>query len=231
MPYDGLPKKLWSPDFHHLDIQESQFIDIINYALTSFHLHCRSPDLLLNNHEQTYFVEHIIPGLLALSKTSGLIQFRWCELEMQAIKAINLKDNDYNAKKAPQRFLDALGVMTSSMEMEAVIVEASSSGNSENVGPTIEDTVKILECATSSLVHQQSKYKNASIETFKKLRVFSIHVIKNKITLSSTMLCDRYRWNHIELRSATIPSTWTHRLELLKYFELLATLMVCIENA
>ncbi|KAI7855411.1 hypothetical protein BDC45DRAFT_568305 [Circinella umbellata] len=88
-----------------------------------------------------------------------------------------------------------------------------------------KNTVKILECATSLLVHQQLKYKNAFIETFKKLRVFSIHAIKNKITLSSTMLCDRHSWNHIELRSATIPSTWTNRLEVLKYFELLATLM------
>ncbi|KAG2219393.1 hypothetical protein INT45_010969 [Circinella minor] len=74
------------------------------------------------------------------------------------------------------------------MEVDVLPPNATSFGGiSESVGHTVEDTVKILECATSSLVHQQ---------------------------------------NHIELRSAKIPSTWTNRLERLKYFELLATLMI-----
>ena len=96
----------------------------------------------------------------------------------------------------------------------------------EDVSHSVGDTIKTIECATASLLNEAMKYKNASIKTFKKLKVFSIHIIKNKMSLSSTSVNDQYTWNRIDMRSAEIPTDWRSRIYLLKYFELLATLMV-----
>ncbi|KAI8148391.1 hypothetical protein BJV82DRAFT_506912 [Fennellomyces sp. T-0311] len=206
--------------------EATKFVDLVNYVLTAFHLLCQSPLAAVINHERSFFIEYIVPGLLALSKTSDLFDFYWCEYEMQAMKETHMQDNDFNLLKTPRRYLDALGKMTMNSEMEVVVVEASSGIVSENVSHTIGDTLKSLECATASLAGQASKYRHASFATFQKLQVFSIHVIKNKMTLSTTTIHDAYTWKRMDLRTTDIPTKWCDRISLIRYFELLATLMV-----
>lgn len=62
---------------------------------------------------------------MAISKTSDLFDFYWCEYEMQAVKEMDIFDKDFNLMKTQRRYIDALGKMTAGSEMEIVIVEAS----------------------------------------------------------------------------------------------------------
>ncbi|KAI7850295.1 hypothetical protein BDC45DRAFT_539252 [Circinella umbellata] len=60
--------------------------------------------------------------------------------------------------------------------MEIVIVESSSGGLSEDMTHSIEDTLKTIKCATVVLISAATKYKNTSIKTFRKLKMYSIHI-------------------------------------------------------
>ncbi|KAI8140005.1 hypothetical protein BJV82DRAFT_234203 [Fennellomyces sp. T-0311] len=182
-------------------------------------------DTVSSNHERSFFVEYVLPGILALDKTSKLVPFFWCGYELQAVKEVSMEGYDLDLIKTPKRYVDALGKLTTMCEMDAVVVESSSGPISENVTHSIEDTLKIYECASASLKKEASKYKDASIKTFKQLRVFSIHVIMNEMTLSETMLKGAFTWRHVQLRSATITDKWDDRLKLVRYFELLARLV------
>ncbi|KAI8150122.1 hypothetical protein BJV82DRAFT_10419 [Fennellomyces sp. T-0311] len=230
IPFDNFPAFLWGRQSQATGKKAIIFTRIVKYALTSFHLLCSSEQSVSTNHERTFFVEYCIPGLLALSKTTNFLRFHWCEFELQAMKDVFMFENDFNMLKAPRRYLDALGKMHSLSSMESVLVEASSGGLQEDVVHTIEDSIKSIECATASLQTQAMRYKRASISTFKKLQVFSIHIIKNKMTLSTTMLNDPFTWSRIDLRSATIPTDWDDRICLMQYFELLAALMDGLEQ-
>ncbi|KAI7850294.1 hypothetical protein BDC45DRAFT_573021 [Circinella umbellata] len=76
--------------------------------------------------------------------------------------------------------------------MEIVIVESSSGGLSEDMTHSIEDTLKTIKCATVVLISAATKYKNTSIKTFRKLKMYSIHIIKNTITLTETTLNNQH---------------------------------------
>lgn len=71
---------LWSskPD-HILTPQSKAFLENIKHSLCSFHLACRTVPELVQNHERTHFVGNIIPSLLALSKITGSVEFKWSE--------------------------------------------------------------------------------------------------------------------------------------------------------
>ncbi|KAI9258019.1 hypothetical protein BDA99DRAFT_561459 [Phascolomyces articulosus] len=149
-----------------------------------------------------------------------------------AMKDIFVQDNDFNMIKTPRRYMDTLGKMTSLSEIEAVIVEASSGCVSENVGHSIEDTLKSLECATASLTKAAHKYNiHQSKQTFKNLKTFSIQLIKNDLTLSSTYVNDQFSWTRVELRTAAIPMKWDERLNMVAVFELLTCLLYELRNA
>jgi hypothetical protein len=100
----------------------------------------------------------------------------------------------------------------------------------EHTTHTIEDSLKILECGVAALKKETIHYKNASLETFKKLKVYSVHVIKTQVTLCEMSLSDKDHWKFVEKRSATLPTDWDDRLGLIQYLELLATLFVYIKN-
>lgn len=96
---------------------------------------------------------------------------------------------------------------------------------------SLEDSMKILKCNVAALIQEACHYENASLETFKKLDVYGIQIIKMQVTLSKTMTHDRHRWKNIEMRSAQIPRTWDDCLLMLKYLELLGTLYIELLHA
>lgn len=112
--------------------------------------------------------------------------------------------------------------------MEIVIVEASSGAIQENTKHSIEDSLKILECSVASLHKEASHYPNASLETFKLLTVFSVHIIKTQVALCEMSLSNNNKWKFIERLTACIPTNWNDRIGFVQYLELLATLYVCI---
>lgn len=77
-PFDTYNQFLWSfsPD-HSLTPQSKAFLEIIRHSLCSFHLVCRTVPQFVQNHERTYFVENVIPSLLALTKIVGFVEMKW----------------------------------------------------------------------------------------------------------------------------------------------------------
>ncbi|KAF7729649.1 hypothetical protein EC973_004022 [Apophysomyces ossiformis] len=234
--FDSIPATLWakadcSVSDSTTDLTDntnelrSKFLDIARYALTGFHLTCLTPYSSAGNHERTCFVNYVIPSMMALSYVTGLVQMKWCETEFSSGKLIDLEKWDFDLRNIPNRFMDAIGKMPDH-DMEVLLVEASSGIEKEDVQHTIEDTLKILDCSTSSLLLTASKYKNCDFELFKKLNIFCLHIIRDKITLLATRVHDGAQWEHVEVRSAIIPTMWSKRLLWIRVLELYATLMV-----
>jgi hypothetical protein len=68
----------------------------------------------------------------------------------------------------------------------------------ENMTHSIEDSLKLLECGVSALRKELTHYPNTSLATFRKLKVFSLQIIKTQVTLSEVSLHDKQRWKFIE---------------------------------
>ncbi|KAI8970145.1 hypothetical protein BDF20DRAFT_889586 [Mycotypha africana] len=135
--------------------------------------------------------------------------FRRCETPFLSSSHLNLKDYDYDLRAAPfNKLIDALGILKTQNNMELIIVEASSGAIKENTSHTIEDSLKILECSVSALKKEVAHYKNASLKTFKRLKVYSLQVIRTQVTLSEMSLYDKNYWKFIEKRSAKLPTNW-----------------------
>lgn len=159
-PYDSFLHKVWTekPDAALTDHGEA-FLQIVNHTLTAFHLVSRALTINPSNHERTYFVESIIPSLMALGKLTKFLEFKWCETEFSSSKLLNLKGCDYDLRSAPPaKLIDALGTLITQNNMELVIVEVSSGISKENATHSIEDTLKILECAVASLRKEATHY-------------------------------------------------------------------------
>jgi hypothetical protein len=77
IPYDEFNGKLWTTKHDSLTGISKAFIEIMRYALCSFHLICRTRPNYMNNHERSYFIENVVPSLLALAKNTGFIEFKW----------------------------------------------------------------------------------------------------------------------------------------------------------
>jgi hypothetical protein len=109
-----------------------------------------------------------------------------------------------------------------------LIIEPSSGLEKEHVPHTLEDTAKLIESSTIGLSTEARHYKNASIDIFKNLKAFSVHIIKNHITPTATSLHDKKTRKNIELRTSVIPTNWSDRLPWVKLMEMTARLVVFI---
>ncbi|KAG0176617.1 hypothetical protein DFQ29_005883 [Apophysomyces sp. BC1021] len=215
-------QQVWTAEIDGLTDKATALLEIFRYTLTSFHLVFNNVSLSTQNHERTPFIENIVPSLLSLSKITGFVEFKWCETEFTSNKYLELTKCDYS--QSTTKYVDALGCLRTSNNMEIIIVEASSGKLKERTVHTIEDCLKLLECGVFSLRKEAILNKNSSIATFKKLKVFGIQVIKNQVTLSELYMNDKKSWNFIEKRTATLPSSWHDRILLIQYLELVATI-------
>jgi hypothetical protein len=90
----------------------------------------------------------------------------------------------------------------------------------------LEDYVKNIKGATDALVHVISKYPNASIKTLKKIHVYSIHTIQNKMTLMRYSWKDKQRWMALECGSSLLPMVYNERKGLIQVYEMFAFIYV-----
>lgn len=76
--YDEFLDEVWGMKPNkNMSSEGKMFLDTVKHVLSSFHLVHRSAPMFMLNHERTSFCENIIPGLLALSKMIGFLEFRW----------------------------------------------------------------------------------------------------------------------------------------------------------
>lgn len=86
--------------------------------------------------------------------------------------------------------------------------------------------MKQLESTSNALKHEINAYQFASYNTMKRRKIFGVHSIQDKITLTDTSIKDRNTWRFVELRSAVVPTCWAKRKQWTKVFEWTATLYV-----
>ncbi|KAI8973816.1 hypothetical protein BDF20DRAFT_824356 [Mycotypha africana] len=127
--YDDFLSHLWNwKSEANMDEQGKNFLSICKHTLSTFHLVQQTPPMHMMNHERTFFCEAVLPGLLALSKITKFIEFKWCEAKYNATKTLYLKDGDYDGRSTvPARYIDALGILKTHDNMEMVVVESSRS--------------------------------------------------------------------------------------------------------
>jgi hypothetical protein len=109
---------------------------------------------------------------------------------------------------------------------ERLLMESSSGAVKENFPHTMGDTVKLIQSAAEVLKAEAMTVQDARLETFLKRKVLIVHLVTQKMTLSSVCALQNKKYKVVELRSATLASKWGERREWLKMFELLATIMV-----
>lgn len=107
------------------------------------------------------------------------------------------------------------------------VLKSAYSGNRED-HPThsLNDTIKLLECATHSLLVEMHHCKASQYDTYAKLKVFTIQCIKDKVSMHEVSLLDHTKWKSVEKRTCQVPNSWDQRALWVKLFELVATLMV-----
>lgn len=98
----------------------------------------------------------------------------------------------------------------------------------QDIPHTHEDSIKNLISATDILLSIMCKYEKASINTFKQVNVYSVHVIQKKMSLIKYSLKNRSSWKAIECGSAEIPFSVGEKKKLLKVLGLFAFIYVCI---
>lgn len=74
--FDNYVEWLWGYRPETEDEESVNFIKMIKYVLTDFHLNCMSTFKAIND-ERTPFVECIIPALKAFAKVLGDVEFIW----------------------------------------------------------------------------------------------------------------------------------------------------------
>ncbi|CAO3616782.1 unnamed protein product [Mucor hiemalis] len=102
----------------------------------------------------------------------------------------------------------------------------ASSGNYKNQNYThsIEDCIKNAKNGTDSLKYIMPKYKQVSLDTMKKLRIFSIQIIQTKMTLVCYQLPTSRKWKAYGCGSAEIQLVWSKQKFLLGALEMFAYL-------
>ncbi|KAI7893714.1 uncharacterized protein EV154DRAFT_479012 [Mucor mucedo] len=228
--YDDFLDQVWDwKGGPEINDHGKNFLIVCKYILSTFHLVQRTPPMHVMNHERSFFCESILPGLLALSKITKFIEFKWYEAKYKATKGLYLKDGNYDGRfTLPEKYIDALGILKGTIiwrlrflnhqgiKLSVTIIDNTGMVE-EHTRYIIEDSMKILESNLASLREETCHFENVSLETFKEFSAYGVTLTK---------IHDKQRWKNIEMRSSQIPRTWDDRLLLLEYLELLGTLYI-----
>jgi hypothetical protein len=215
-PLDGIIQWLWRhecPD--DVEDQEKDLLQAVKLILTHFAGKCRRERRKITNSERTFWVSHVVPIFDVFADQTGLLNFRWCEIYLQA-----------HADTTPGmvRYVDGLGLDLS--DTERIVMESSSGEHKENVKHTEDDTLKQIHSSVTMLKADINNHRNAAFSTMCQIETFGIHCVKKEITLSKTKLNGATGgYIYQEIRSAEIPVTYEERHKWLKMADLLATLM------
>lgn len=128
--------------------------------------------------------------------------------------------------KTDTKLLDGYGLDTG--KTFCILVEFS--GSEKNVGHSVEDTIKQLKNSTDFLSYLMNKYRHASADTFTRLKIPSMLVIQNQLTLTVTSKTMGNKWQVIDIRTTVLPTTRLEKNQMVKLFELLAKLKELLDE-
>jgi hypothetical protein len=157
-----------------------------------------------------------------------LLSFQWCakQLRNNHIWYIN---NDYSTEGPGKKFLDGIGTL-SEFDLSIILIESSSYNQGIITKHALGDTLKQLKNATDTLKHLTSKCMNSDYSTLKKVKIFTVHIIQERMTLISSSIQSPSKWEVVECRSCDIPTTYEDRFLLVNVFEFFAFLYDELES-
>lgn len=95
-----------------------------------------------------------------------------------------------------------------------------------NIGHTLEDSIKNIKSATNVLKCIMCKYPNASINTIKKVNVYTVQIIQTTMILMKYSLKDKNSYKAVECCSALIPVSFQDRMYMLPVYDMFAFIYV-----
>ncbi|GAN11535.1 hypothetical protein MAM1_0668d11100 [Mucor ambiguus] len=122
-----------------------------------------------------------------------------------------------------KKHLDGIGVMVEE-DVSWLLIESSGYGKEQNYVHSIDDCIKNIKNGTDSLKFIMSKYKNASISTMKKVKIYSVQIIQTRMSLICYQLKNGQKWSCHECLDAEMPLQWSKRSLLLPVWEMFAFL-------
>ncbi|KAI9363126.1 hypothetical protein BD770DRAFT_464962 [Pilaira anomala] len=133
-------------------------------------------------------------------------------------------DSDFKKGGVNKKLLDGIGVMVEE-DISWLLIESSGFSKEQNYTHIIEDCIKNIKNGTDSLKFIMSKYKDASIATMKKVKIYSVQIIQTKMSLVCYQLKNGRKWSCYEERfSPEMPLLWSKRNLLLPVFGMFAFL-------
>ncbi|CAO3690668.1 unnamed protein product [Rhizopus stolonifer] len=207
-------KHLWEED------ESIPFINAMKYIISDYYQNCLVQIPIDFEDERTFFCEVIIPILKTFAIHNKNMTFKWCEKESKENKSSWLQSTDYRLKDIEKRLLDGYGIS----ENRGIAVMVESSGAESNVTHSVEDSIKQIKSATDFLTYLKARFQDSSARTFTKLRTPTLLLIRNQLTMTTTSLDLNGKWQVVDVRTATVPTTKEGKFNLVRVFELLANL-------
>ncbi|KAI8575867.1 hypothetical protein K450DRAFT_259516 [Umbelopsis ramanniana AG] len=110
-------------------------------------------------------------------------------------------------------------------------METSSESLSEDDLNTKDNTAKLLRCAVDILKAKQAECMDASFSTFAKLQILTVQTVQDTMTLYGvSFTAEKKMYEYLTLRTARIPVAWEDREDWYSMFELLAHVMVILQE-
>ncbi|KAI8058685.1 uncharacterized protein B0P05DRAFT_478723 [Gilbertella persicaria] len=193
-------------------VPDLPFLNFVKFTIVDFLLNCMRTHIYNQNDERTAYCELFIPIFKAFGNTTKKLKYVWCEKKA--------KDSDYGSLK----LLDGIGRLVDK-ELNYLLIESSGFNSSNVLSHSLNDTLKNMKSGSDNLKCFVSNYKKASFSTMKKARVYTCHIIQNKMTLVRYKIKSASQWQVVECRSASIPLSFSGIIHYTKVFELFAFLL------
>lgn len=195
----------------------------IKKTTSEFALSSQRASPYTSNDERTIYIEIFVPLFKYFSFIGKRLVFTWSEKAMRNTCSTWIIDSDYKKSGVNKKLLDGIGVMVEE-DISWLLIESSGYGKEQNYVHSIEDCIKNIKNGTDSLKFIMSKYKNASISTMKKVKIYSVQIIQTRMSLFCYQLKDGQKWSCHECLTAEMPLQWSKRSLLLPVWEMFAFL-------
>lgn len=175
------------------------------------------------NDERTIFIEIFAPMFRYFALFTKELVFVWGEKAIKQMSSLYIVDANYVKSGVNRKLLDGIGTLEQE-DISWLLLESSGYSEQQNYNHSVEDCLKNIKNGTDSLKYVMSKFKNASINTMKKMKIFSVQIINTKMTLICYQLHSGNKWQAYECCSCTMPLLNNQKSLLIPVFEMFAYL-------
>ncbi|ORX48786.1 hypothetical protein DM01DRAFT_1338443 [Hesseltinella vesiculosa] len=233
-PLGNLPAWLWGHPIDKgsaLSTMEKQLIQTMRFILTDFANSNTNEQMapFSDVSERTFLISNVVPIFKTFGHQTNQLCFNWCEPQtMQQTRQSRVMVNIGQLDETTLRFVDGLGFDRDNNER--LTLEVSGGRLSDDHLHASDDTLKIIHILMCILKGDARSHANASLATYKLLKAFGVQTVQDTVILSEMTLGDDYKYCFKEVLTAAIPVNDRIRSKWLPIFNLLAYLMVQLDD-